>query len=79
MSKISYGLAVRSLMYNMVCTRPDIAHVVDVASHFMSNPRKQHWKAIKCIMRYLRGTSSLKLTFRGGKSVFVGYTYLDMA
>ena len=30
-------------------------------------------------MRYLRGTSKLKLTFRGGKPILVGYIDSDMA
>ena len=62
MSKISYASAVRSLMYVMICIRPDITYAVGVSSRFMSNPRKQHWEAVKYIMRYLRGTSSFKLT-----------------
>lgn len=33
-------LAVGSLMYAMVCTRPDIAHAVGVVSRFLSNPGK---------------------------------------
>ncbi|KAA0051598.1 Retrovirus-related Pol polyprotein from transposon TNT 1-94 [Cucumis melo var. makuwa] len=36
-------------------------------------------EAVKCIMRYLRGTSSLKLTFGDGKPVLIGYTDSDMA
>ncbi|KAA0050388.1 Integrase, catalytic core [Cucumis melo var. makuwa] len=32
-----------------------------------------------CIMRYLRGTSNLKLTFADGKPVLAGYTDSDMA
>ncbi|KAI4334662.1 hypothetical protein L6164_013380 [Bauhinia variegata] len=55
--------AVGSLMYAMVCTRPDIAHVVDVVSRFLSNPGREHWNAVKWIMRYLRSTSSLKTLF----------------
>ena len=42
MSKMPYALAIGSLMYTMVCTRPDIAHVIGVVSRFMSRPRKQH-------------------------------------
>ena len=57
-SKVLYQLAVGSLMYAMVCTRPDIAHVVGVVSRYMSNPGKQHWLAVKWILRYLRGTTS---------------------
>ena len=42
MSRVPYASAVGSLMYAMVCTRPDIAHAVSVISRFMSKPRKEH-------------------------------------
>ena len=42
MAKVSYALTIRSLMYGIVCTRPDIAHAARAASRFMSNPGKQH-------------------------------------
>ena len=42
MSAIPYSLAVGSLMYAMVCTRPDIAHAVSTVSRFLSNPGKEH-------------------------------------
>ena len=38
MTKVPYSLAVGSLMYAMVCTRPDIAHAVGVVSRFLENP-----------------------------------------
>ena len=38
MSKVSYASAVDSLIYVMVCTRPDIAQAVGVVSTYMSNP-----------------------------------------
>ena len=41
-SKVSYALIIGSLMYAMVCTRPDIAHAVGVVSRCMSRPGKQH-------------------------------------
>jgi ATP-binding cassette subfamily B (MDR/TAP) protein 1 len=63
----------------MVCTRPDIAHAVGVVSRFLSNPRKQHWEAVKWILRYLRGTSNLCLSFGNGGLVLEGYTDADMA
>ncbi|CAN0875048.1 Retrovirus-related Pol polyprotein from transposon TNT 1-94, partial [Linum grandiflorum] len=60
-------------MYAMVCTRPDIAHAVGVVSRFLSNPGKEHWAAVKWILRYLRGdidtrrsTSGYLITFSGG-------------
>ena len=42
MKKVSYASAVGSLMYAMVCTRPDIAHAVGVVSRFLSNPGREH-------------------------------------
>ncbi|KAJ4716959.1 Retrovirus-related Pol polyprotein from transposon TNT 1-94 [Melia azedarach] len=79
MEKVPYASAVGSLMYAMVCTRPDIAHAVGVVSRFLSNPGREHWNAVKWIMRYLRGTSNFKLTFGSGKPLLVGYTDSDMA
>ncbi|WKA06698.1 hypothetical protein VitviT2T_024587 [Vitis vinifera] len=78
MRRVPYASAVGSLMYAMVCTRPDIAYAVGVVSRFLSNPGRHHWEAVKWIMRYLRGTSKLKLTFGSGKPIFVGYTDSDM-
>ena len=40
MSKVPYALAIGNLMYDMVCTRPNIGHAVGVVSKFMSRPRK---------------------------------------
>ena len=77
--RIPYVSAVGSLMYVMVCTRPDIAYAVGMVSRFLSNPGKEHWIAVKWMMRYLRGTSNLCLCFGGGKSHLVGYTDSDMA
>ena len=79
MQHVPYASAVGSLMYAMVCTRPDIAHAVGVVSHFLSNHGKEHWNAVKQILRYLRGTSNLKLCFGIGKPVLYGYTDSDMA
>lgn len=79
MSDVPYSSAVGSLMYAMVCTRPDIAHAVGVVSRFLSNPAKSHWEAVKWIFRYLRGTSKLCLTFGRCKCYLAGYTDADMA
>ncbi|GKB57971.1 retrovirus-related pol polyprotein from transposon TNT 1-94 [Tanacetum coccineum] len=54
MAKVPYASAVGSVMYTMVCTRPDIAHVVGVVSRFTSNPGRKHWEAVKWLLRYLK-------------------------
>lgn len=79
MDKVPYASAVGSLMYAMVCTRPDISHAVGVVSRFLSNPGREHWEAVKWILRYLRGSSSLRLCFGDGKYILEGYTDSDMA
>ena len=54
MLKIPYASAVGSLMYSMVCTRPDLTYAVSLVSRFMANPGKGHWEAVKWVFRYLR-------------------------
>jgi hypothetical protein len=63
MSKVPYRSAVGSLMYLMLCTRPDIAASIGVMSRFLNNPGKQHWEGVKRIIRYVKATKDLKLTF----------------
>ena len=65
MSSIPYAEAVGSLMYDMVCTRSDIAYAVSMISRFMANPGKEHWKAVKWLFRYLVGTADRALVFGG--------------
>ncbi|KAH9307354.1 hypothetical protein KI387_035265, partial [Taxus chinensis] len=79
MSKVPYSSAVGSLMYVMVCTRPDIAHAVGAVSRFMSDPGKEHWQAVKWILRYLRGTMGTVLCYSGSDTTLRGYVDSDMA
>jgi len=65
MAKIPYANVVGSLMYDMVCTRPDIAYSVSLVSRFMSNPGKVHWKALEWIMRYIKGSLGNGLVYGG--------------
>eukprot|EP00253_Pinus_taeda_P005574 PITA_05574 len=65
MSYVPYASDVGSLMYAMVCTRPDIAHAVGVLSKFMSKLGKKNWTVVKWVFRYLRGTSDYGLCYQG--------------
>ena len=78
MMKVPYASVVGSLMYAMVCTRPDIGYAVGVVSRFMSNPGKEHWNAVKWILLYLKGTSNMCLFFSSGKAQLDGFTDSDM-
>ena len=50
MENIPYASVVESLMYVMLCTRPDIPYVVSVMSRYESNPSMEHWTTVKCIL-----------------------------
>ncbi|KAH9800545.1 Integrase catalytic domain-containing protein [Citrus sinensis] len=89
LKKSLYGLkqspmqcAVGSIMYAMVCTRPDLAHRVGVISRFMGNPGKDHWNAVKWVLRYLRGTVVTAIVFgkiSGASPEVVGFVDSDSA
>lgn len=80
MQKVPYSQAVGSLMYAMVCTRPDLAYPLSVVSRFMSNPGREHWKAVKRIFRYLKGTSDIGLLYAADQNcTMAGYTDSDFA
>ena len=78
MSRVPYASAVGSLMYAMVCTRPDIAHAVGVVSRFLSNPSKEHWEGVKWILRYLKGTSKMGLCFGKSSLTLQGFSDADL-
>ncbi|KAF2316739.1 hypothetical protein GH714_042080 [Hevea brasiliensis] len=81
MSNVSYLRAVGSIIYAMVCTRPDISHVVSVVSRYMAYPGKEHWEAVKWILRYLKGTTDVGLIFDRAKisDSLAGYVDSDFA
>jgi len=65
-------------MYVMMCTRPYIADAMGFVSRYMKKLGKESWKAIKWILRYLRGTATKSLCFGGSNTVLQGYVDLDM-
>ena len=80
MEKVPYANAVGSLMYAMICTRPDISHAVGMVSRYMHNPGKGHWQAVKWILRYIHNTVDVGLVFEHGSSQWVeGYCDSDYA
>ena len=78
MSKILYASAIKSLMYAMLCTRPDIVLTIIVTSIYQSNPNEEYWIAMKNILKYLRRTKNLFLIFEKDSKLRVeGYTDSD--
>ena len=76
MSKVPYISAVGSLTYLAQCTRPDIAYAVGTLARYNSNPSPIHWKAVKHLFRYLKGTMDYELVYQPSdeKELFVTYS-----
>lgn len=80
MAKIPYQEAIGCLMYAAHISRPDICFAVSVLSRYNTNYGPAHWSAVKRVLRYLKGTIELKLTFRhSGFGEMVGYCDADWA
>ena len=65
MSRILYASTVGSLMFAMICTRPNITQGVGAVSRNMVNPGGEHWNVVKKILRNIRGTSNAGLCYGG--------------
>lgn len=56
MAKVPYASAIGSLMYVMMCTRPDLYFAIGMVNRYQSNFRRVHLVTVKIILRYLRDT-----------------------
>ncbi|KAJ9541345.1 hypothetical protein OSB04_027851 [Centaurea solstitialis] len=65
MRSVPYASAIGSIMYAMLCTRPDVAYSVSVTSRYQQNPGEPHWVAVKNVLKYLRRTKDMFLVFGG--------------
>lgn len=75
MSVIPYASAIGSIMYAMLCTRPDVSYALSATSRYQSDPGESHWIAVKNILKYLRRTKDMFLVYGGQEELVVnGYT-----
>ena len=77
MRRIPYASAVGSLMYAMLCTRPDICYAVGIVDRYQSNHGMGHWIGVKHILKYLRRTRDYMLVYSGRDLNPIGYTDYD--
>ena len=77
----AYRSIIGSLRY-LVNTRPDLAYSVGVVSRHMEAPGKEHWAAVKHILRYVKGTIGYGCKYERGtrlKPILLGYSDSDFA
>ena len=79
--RTAYGALVGSLQYAALATRPDIAHAVNSLARGLVAPTVAHRTAAHRVLRYLRGTSKLGLTFSGPRQRrdFIAYSDANWA
>uniref|UniRef100_A0A3Q7HJ68 Uncharacterized protein n=1 Tax=Solanum lycopersicum TaxID=4081 RepID=A0A3Q7HJ68_SOLLC len=53
-------MIVGSLQY-LILTRPDITHVVNLASQFMQSQNVEHFQGVKIIPRYIKGCMTTQM------------------
>lgn len=69
------------LMYAMLCTRPDLCVALNLLSRFQNKNNKELWQSLKRILRYIRGTLHVCLTYKrnGEAKPLTGFVDSDWA
>jgi hypothetical protein len=78
-NKSLYRALVGCLTYAAVITRPDICVAVNLFSQFQNNPTEMHWKGLKRILRYIKGTLNYCLVYEFDNNPLIGYADSDFA
>ena len=73
----TYQSMIGSLMYAMTQSWPDLAYAVSFLSHFLQNPGPVHIKAAQRVLRYLKQTKNIGITYDGKQPGFYGYSDAD--
>jgi hypothetical protein len=74
-----YRSIVGALQY-LVITHPDLAHSVNTVCQFMHTPTEDHFRTVKRILRYVKGTLSFSLTISShSSSNILAYSDADWA
>lgn len=79
MLNVPYRQLVGALQFLVQVSRPDICFAVNVLSRYNENPGKEHWAAAKRVLRYLKGTIDMKITYTKRPIEIQGYCDADWA
>lgn len=74
---VPYRELTGALMYLATGTRTDIAHAVSILCQFNDCYDNSHWSAAKRVLRYLKSTANLGLTYVKKPDNLVGYIDAD--
>ncbi len=82
MAAIPYIQATGGILWLARCTRPDLAKAVGVLCRFNANPGMEHWKALKHLLRFIRGSLDYRIEYSAaaalpGPQMFRTYSDAD--
>ena len=63
MSMTPYASAIGSIIYAMLCTRPNVSYALSVIRKYQFDPSKGHWAAVKNILKYLKMSKDVFLIY----------------
>jgi hypothetical protein len=74
-----YRNLIGCLMYATLCTRPDLCTAVNLLSRYQNKNNKLLWQYLKRVLRYIKGTIELKLTYKRTdyNEILTGYVDAD--
>lgn len=81
MEKYPYANLIGSLMFVMICTRPDLAYAMSLLSRYMYNLGYEHWLALKHVVNYIANTLDVGLVYKNwtGEWNLVGFVDANFA
>ena len=64
-----------------VTTASRLASAVGILSKYMTKPSQEHWKGVKRILKYIKGTMNFGITFQAKEKTYIltGYSDTDWA
>ena len=65
MKVIPYASAIGSIIYAMLCTKPDVCLAISLVGRYQSNLGVDHWTTVKNILKYLKRTKDMFLVYGG--------------
>ena len=84
MQSIPYRHILGNLRYLVSCTRSDLSYSIGFLSRFTKNLGPRHWEALKRVLRYLKYSRDMTLTYKAllpspkwDMVVLQGWTYAD--
>lgn len=75
-----YQSIIGTILYIALGTRPDICFAVTRLSRYNANPSEAHLSAARYVLRYLKSTSTMKITYEGNSMAdYLSYSDSDWA